>query len=83
MSNRRHGTVNTSTSVQIAFASDPTPHHCGYCNTDGSCSAGVYLSTSISLRKVRLSNCGYCPQKKGKVSFGKTTRLFELLSYFF
>jgi hypothetical protein len=76
MSNRRHGASNTSSSssssiVQIAFDSNPTPHHCGYCNTNGSCSAGLCLSSSISLRKIHSSNCGYCQIKNGKISFGK------------
>ncbi|CAF1552203.1 unnamed protein product, partial [Adineta steineri] len=42
MFSRRHDTSNVSsstTSVQIAFETDPTPHSCGYCNTDGSCTA--------------------------------------------
>jgi hypothetical protein len=78
MSNRRYGASNTSSSssssssiVQIAFDSNPTPHHCGYCNTNGSCSAGLCLSSSISLRKIHSSNCGYCQIKNGKISFGK------------
>jgi len=48
MSNRRHGTSNVPSSiVQIAFDSNPTPHHCGYCNTNGSCTAGVVASTML------------------------------------
>lgn len=38
---------NLSTAVQIAFDSNPTPHHCGYCDTNGSCSAGVVASTML------------------------------------
>lgn len=61
-----------STAVQIAFDANPTPHHCGYCDTNGSCSAGLHLLTEISLRKVRLSNCGYCKtENEKKISFGK------------
>jgi hypothetical protein len=73
MSNRRQGASNVSSSsvVQIAFDSNPTPHHCGYCNTNGSCTAGLCLSSSISLRKIHSSNCGYCQLKDGKISFGK------------
>jgi hypothetical protein len=73
MSNRRHAASNVppSSTVQIAFDSNPTPHHCGYCNTNGSCTAGLCLSSSISLRKIHSSNCGYCLLKDGKISFGK------------
>ncbi len=31
-----------SSIVQIAFGPNEDPVHCGYCNTDGSCSAGLY-----------------------------------------
>ncbi|CAF1516842.1 unnamed protein product [Adineta steineri] len=74
MFSRRHDTSNVSsstTSVQIAFETDPTPHSCGYCNTDGSCTAGLYVSSSISLRRIRSSKCGYCNLESGKISFGK------------
>ncbi|CAF3705709.1 unnamed protein product [Adineta steineri] len=73
MFSRRHDTSNVSsstTSVQIAFETDPTPHSCGYCNTDGSCTAGLYVSSSISLRRIRSSKCGYCNLESGKISFG-------------
>lgn len=77
MSNHRQSTSNVSSSsvVQIAFDSNSTPRHCGYCNTDGSCTAGLYLSSSITLRKVHSSNCGYCQLKDGKISFGKNSIL--------
>jgi hypothetical protein len=73
MSNHRLSTSNvpSSSAVQIAFDSNPTPHHCGYCNTNGSCTAGLCLSSSISLRKIHPSNCGYCQVERGKFSFGK------------
>ncbi|CAF1231171.1 unnamed protein product [Adineta ricciae] len=61
---------STATTVQIAFDSDPEPHHCGYCNTNGSCTAGLYNLSTITLRKVRSSNCGYCQKEGGKISFG-------------
>ncbi|CAF4615337.1 unnamed protein product [Rotaria sp. Silwood1] len=61
---------SSSSVVQIAFEQNPTPHHCGYCKTDGSCSAGLYLSSSVSLRKIHSSNCGYCQTQSGKISFG-------------
>ncbi|CAF1223886.1 unnamed protein product [Rotaria sordida] len=75
MSTHRHdassiSNVSSSSIVQIAFNSNPTPHHCGYCNTDGSCSAGLCPSSLISLRKIHSSNCGYCQTKRGKISFG-------------
>jgi arginine-tRNA-protein transferase len=72
MSTRRHVASNNSLSsvVQIAFDSNPTSHHCGYCNTDGSCSAGLYLSSLISLRSIQSSHCGYCQIENGKISFG-------------
>jgi hypothetical protein len=76
MSNRRHSTPNVSSSiVQLAFDSNPTPQHCGYCNTNGSCTAGLCLSSSISLRKIHSSNCGYCQLKGGKISFGKNQKI--------
>lgn len=73
MSSRRHGASNTSSSsvVQIAFDSNSTPHHCGYCNTNGSCTAGLYPSSVITLRRIHSSNCGYCQTENGKISFGK------------
>lgn len=74
MSTRRLNAASISSSstscIQIAFETNPTPHHCGYCNTDGSCTAGLYLSSSIRLRKVHSSNCGYCKLESGKISFG-------------
>ncbi|CAF2520543.1 unnamed protein product [Rotaria sp. Silwood2] len=75
MSTHRHdassiSNVSSSSIVQIAFDLNPIPHHCGYCNTDGSCSAGLYLTSSVSLRKIHSSNCGYCQTKSGKISFG-------------
>lgn len=68
MASNRQSTVTT---VRIAFDSDPEPHHCGYCNTNGSCTAGLYNLSTINLRKVRASNCGYCLKQSGKISFGK------------
>ncbi len=80
MSTRRHVASNNSLSsvVQIAFDSNPTSHHCGYCNTDGSCSAGLYLSSLISLRSIQSSHCGYCQIENGKISFGKRKIRFFL-----
>lgn len=74
MSSRRHQTTNSSSSVQLAFQSNPTPHHCGYCNTDGNCTAGLCLMTSIILRNIHSSHCGYCQLKNGKLSFGNKKR---------
>lgn len=82
MSSRRRGepTASSTTSsshIQIAFDSEPSPSHCGYCNTDGSCTAGSCLSkraSSVLLRKVHSSTCGYCQHKNGKISFGKKQR---------
>jgi hypothetical protein len=75
MSTHRQGASSSNASsssvVELAFDSDPTPHHCGYCNTNGSCTAGLCLSSSISLRKIRTSNCGYCHLENGKISLGK------------
>ena len=74
MSSHRQSASNvpSSSTVQLAFDSNSTAHHCGYCNTDGSCTAGLSLSSSITLRKVRSSNCGYCKIENGKISFGNT-----------
>jgi hypothetical protein len=85
MSNHRLSTTNvpSSSAVQIAFDSNPTPHHCGYCNTNGSCTAGLCLSSSISLREIRSSNCGYCQVKRGKFSLGKNGILGNEGIFFF
>ena len=64
----------SASTVQIAFDANPIPHHCGYCNTDGSCSAGLSpydRASSVSVRRIRSSNCGYCHLEKGKISLGK------------
>ena len=73
MAYRQQSASNSSSSsaVHIAFDSNVEPHHCGYCNTNGSCTAGSYLSSSVILRKTHSSNCGYCLNKTGKISFGK------------
>jgi hypothetical protein len=38
--------VPNSSVVQIAFDSDEAPVHCGYCDTNGSCTVGLYLFDS-------------------------------------
>ncbi len=34
--------IPPSSVVQIAFNPNEEPGHCGYCNTNGSCSVGSY-----------------------------------------
>jgi hypothetical protein len=81
MSNHRANP--TTSSVQLAFTPDSTPNHCGYCNTNGSYTAGLCLSSSISLRKIHSSNCGYCQCKNEKISFGKKSPFaFEMKKVF-
>jgi hypothetical protein len=49
--------VPTSSVVQIAFDSDVEPDHCGYCNTNGSCTVGLYLFDSTDYKpKMRNKN---------------------------
>ncbi|CAF4697984.1 unnamed protein product, partial [Rotaria socialis] len=46
MSTHRHD-ASSSSHVQIAFEPNSTPHHCGYCKTDGSCTAGIVSSKML------------------------------------
>lgn len=70
MSRHRHEPSATSR-IQLASEPNAGPHHCGYCDTNGSyTAAGSYLASSIKLRKVHSSSCGYCLLNHGKISFG-------------
>ncbi|CAF1414654.1 unnamed protein product [Rotaria magnacalcarata] len=46
MSTHRHD-ASSSSHVQIAFEPNSTPHNCGYCKTDGSCTAGIVSSKML------------------------------------
>lgn len=51
----------------------PEPHHCGYCNKEGSCSWGLTSKCALTQRKLCIPSPMSCLPKRGGAGVAPTT----------